>query len=89
MVYGRYIKIYLYYSYGLYTNKSLGVPPCNRAPLATPPQELSKDEATLVIREAQATCVRLADDALGAAETSQRPGNGQRGENAGSFPEFP
>lgn len=32
-------------------------------------QELSKDEATLVIREAQATCVRLADDALGAAET--------------------
>lgn len=35
-------------------------------------QELSKDEATLVIREAQATCVRLADDALGAAETSQK-----------------
>lgn len=35
-------------------------------------EELSKDEATLVIREAQATCVRLADDALGAAETSQK-----------------
>eukprot|EP00435_Cladocopium_sp_Y103_P014565 s1617_g3.t1 len=35
-------------------------------------QELSKDEAALVIREAQATCVRLADDALGAAETSQK-----------------
>ena len=35
-------------------------------------QDLSNDEAALVIREAQATCVRLADDALGAAETSQK-----------------
>jgi len=34
-------------------------------------KDLSNDEAALVIREAQATCVRLADDALGAAETSQ------------------
>ncbi|CAJ1376866.1 unnamed protein product [Effrenium voratum] len=35
-------------------------------------QDLSNDEAALVIREAQATCVRLADDALGAAEESQK-----------------
>lgn len=35
-------------------------------------EDLSNDEAALVIREAQATCVRLADDALGAAEESQQ-----------------
>ena len=40
-------------------------------------QDLSKDEVHMVIREAQGTCVRLADDVLGAAETSQMLGSKQ------------
>lgn len=35
-------------------------------------QDFSNDEAALVIREAQQTCVRLADDALAAAMSSQK-----------------
>lgn len=35
-------------------------------------QVITDDGTSTIIREAQATCVRLADDALGAAEASQR-----------------
>eukprot|EP00913_Durusdinium_trenchii_P033052 g30943.t1 len=35
-------------------------------------EDFSNDEAALVIREAQQTCVRLADDALAAAMSSQK-----------------
>eukprot|EP00931_Biecheleriopsis_adriatica_P070362 TRINITY_DN44140_c0_g1_i1.p1 TRINITY_DN44140_c0_g1~~TRINITY_DN44140_c0_g1_i1.p1 ORF type:complete len:407 (+),score=83.62 TRINITY_DN44140_c0_g1_i1:11-1231(+) len=35
-------------------------------------QAITDDGTSMVIREAQATCVRLADDALGAAEGSQK-----------------
>ncbi|CAE8597065.1 unnamed protein product [Polarella glacialis] len=35
-------------------------------------QSIHDDGTSLIIREAQSTCVRLADDALGASEASQR-----------------